>query len=332
MFAVPHAPGALADDERFDLGAWALLSPDYAAWALEASTLAGELERGLERGELSTALQPRMALLPGGGVALAGAELLARWRHPQHGFVSPARFVAVAEATGLIGPLTDFMLESAGRLLARWRVRYTHVPSLSVNVSARQFTDAALPARLEQLRGRHGVPAGLLELEVTETAAMRDGERTIAVLQELRSAGVAVSIDDFGTGFSSLAYLHRFQVGALKIDKSLVDEIGIDPHANAVCSAILQLGRTLGIKVVAEGVERVRQLEFLRLGRCDEVQGYLFGRPVPIDVFERERLDVPRVADPARRTPASDRVAAALPPVQNDTKPHPATAYPTAAA
>lgn len=289
-FAISQSPGALTEDERFDLGAWAMLSPDYAAWAREASVLAGELERGLENGELFAVIQPRMALLSGGGVELSGAEMLARWSHPQHGPIPPSRFIPIAEATGLIESLGDFMLETAARTLSEWLARYGHATGLAVNLSARQFSNSRLPEKLERLRANHGLPPGLLELEVTESAAMRDAARAVAVLGDLRTVGVPVSIDDFGTGFSSLAYLRRFEVDALKIDKSLIDDLGVDPNANAVCNAILQLGRALGIKVVAEGVEHVRQLEYLRYARCDEVQGYFFGRPVEVETFERERF------------------------------------------
>ncbi|MGE0558808.1 MAG: EAL domain-containing protein [Burkholderiales bacterium] len=289
-FANSHSPGALAEDDRFDLGAWAMLSPDYAAWAREASVLAGELDRGLASGELYAVIQPRMALVTGGGLKLAGGEMLVRWRHPQRGFVPPNRFIPIAEATGLIEPLGDFMLDTAARTLSGWLARYGHAPSLAVNLSARQFTNSRLPEKLEQLRINHDLPSGLIELEITESAAMRDAARTVAILGDLRAVRVPVSIDDFGTGFSSLAYLRQFEVDALKIDKSLIDDIGVDPNANAVCNAILQLGHTLGIKTVAEGVEHVRQLEYLRLRECDEVQGYFFGKPVEAEIFERERL------------------------------------------
>ncbi|MCZ4316577.1 EAL domain-containing protein [Comamonadaceae bacterium G21597-S1] len=313
-FAISRSPGTLAGDDRFDLGAWAMLSPDYAAWAREASVLAGELERGLHNGELFAVIQPRMALVPGGGVRLAGAEMLARWCHPQRGLVSPGQFIPIAEVTGLIEPLGDFMLETAARTLAGWLARDGQATGLAVNLSARQFSSSKLPLRLARLRSDYGLPPGLIELEVTESTAMRDADRTEAVLGELRTVGVPVSIDDFGTGFSSLAYLRRFQVDALKIDKSLIDDLGVDPHANAVCNAIVQLGRSLDIKVVAEGVEHVRQLDYLRHARCDEIQGYIFSRPLDADVFERAWLRPSRVVPASREAPrsGSDGIAAVV--------------------
>lgn len=293
MQGSPQSPGSLVEDARFDLGVWSMLAPEYAAWAHEASALAGDLERALRNGEVYAVLQPRMALRAGGGVVLAGAEALARWNHPILGPVTPDRFIPVAEATGLIEPLGEFMLEAAARVLRDWLDRFGRAPPVAVNLSARQFADAGLPQRLERVRSLHGLPVGLLELEVTESAAMRDAPRSAAVLRDLAAVGVPVAIDDFGTGYSSLAYLRRFAVSAIKIDKSLVDDIGVDPDANAVCDAILRLGQALDIRVVAEGVEHVRQLEFLRQRRCDEVQGWLFGRPVRPEVFEAERLVVP---------------------------------------
>ncbi len=310
-FAISQSPGTLAGDDRFDLGAWAMLSPDYAAWAREASVLAGELERGLRNGELFAAIQPRMKFVPGGGVSLAGAEILARWCHPRRGLVPPGQFIPIAEVTGLIEPLGDFMLETAARTLSAWLARYGRAIGLAVNLSARQFAGSKLPVQLERLRSDYHLPTGLIELEVTESTAMRDAARTEAVLGELRMVGVPVSIDDFGTGFSSLAYLRRFQVDALKIDKSLIDDLGVDPHANAVCNAIVQLGRSLDIKVVAEGVEHVRQLDFLRHACCDEIQGYIFSRPVDVDIFERVWLQPWQAARASSEAPhcGSDGIA-----------------------
>jgi diguanylate cyclase (GGDEF)-like protein len=261
-------------------------SPALAEEARARQSLRRDLERAIEKGELYPVLQPKMQLIPGGGVRLAGAEVLVRWKHGERGFVSPADFIPLAEATGLIVPLGERVLADACGLIRGWLDRHGWAPRLAVNLSARQFALPDLRQRLERVLQRASVPADLLEIEVTESAAMTDATRTAQTLAELRSIGVRVSIDDFGTGYSSLAYLRRFAVDAIKIDKSFVDDIGSDANAEAICDAILRLGQALGCKVVAEGVESEVQVSFLRRRHCDEVQGYLFSRPIAAGEFE----------------------------------------------
>jgi EAL domain-containing protein (putative c-di-GMP-specific phosphodiesterase class I) len=178
------------------------------------------------------------------------------------------------------------VLRQACAQVRAWNARYGWSPRLAVNLSARQFALPDLETRLDRALGEAGIAASLLEVEVTETAAMRDVEKTAKTLAQLRALGVKVSIDDFGTGYSSLNYLRRFAVDAIKIDKSFVDDIGADRNAEAICDAILRLGQSLGTRVVAEGVETEHQVAFLRQRRCDEVQGYFFGKPVPAAEFE----------------------------------------------
>jgi diguanylate cyclase (GGDEF)-like protein len=260
-------------------------SPELAEKARERQALARDLERAIEAGELYPVMQPRFALEPP-EARLAGAEVLLRWKSPARGMVSPGEFIPLAESTGLIVPIGDFVLRAACARIRDWLGRYGWSPRLAVNLSARQFALPDLDARLERALAEADVPAALLEVEVTETAAMRDVERSARALAQLRSLGVKVSIDDFGTGYSSLNYLRRFAVDAIKIDKSFVDDIGLDRNAEAICDAILRLGQSIGTRVVAEGVENERQVTFLRRRRCDEVQGYFFGRPVPAPEFE----------------------------------------------
>ncbi len=262
-------------------------SPQLAEEARTRQSLIRDLERALEAGELFPVLQPRLSLEPDGATKLAGAEALLRWRHPVRGMVSPGEFIPLAEATGLIVPVGEFVLHAACRQIRAWLDRYGWSPSIAVNLSARQFTLPDLEQRLEFALGEHRVPVELLEVEVTETAAMRNVARSAETLAALRSLGVRVSIDDFGTGYSSLNYLRRFAVDAIKIDKSFVDDIGADRHAEAICEAILRLGQSLGTKVIAEGVENERQAAFLRRRNCDEAQGFLFGKPLPVEEFER---------------------------------------------
>jgi diguanylate cyclase (GGDEF)-like protein len=281
---------ALARTYEEDTGAYAFFSPDLADQAHQRQTLTRELERALELGELYPVLQPKVTLTATDGTKLAGAEVLLRWRHPTRSAISPGVFIPIAESTGLIVPIGDFVLRASCARVRAWLDRYGWSPRLAVNLSAQQFAQADLVDRLERVLADSDAPADCLEVEITETSAMRDVERTGTVLGRLRSIGVRVSIDDFGTGYSSLSYLRRFGVDAIKIDKSFVDDIGTDRNAEAICDAILRLGQSLGTKVIAEGVEREEQAAFLRRRRCDEAQGFLFGRPVPVEEFEQTWL------------------------------------------
>ncbi len=272
----------------------------YSAQLAEASrerqSLARDLKHAIDAGELYPVFQPKMALTPEGGTVLAGAEVLLRWNHATRGMVRPDVFIALAESTGLMTRIGDFVLRAAAQVIRNMLDRHGWAPPLAVNLSAQQFADAALVSQITQVLADAKIPAHLLELEITETAAMKDAERTAQVLVALRAIGVRVAIDDFGTGYSSLSYLRRFAVDAIKIDKSFVDDIGTDANAEAVCDAILRLGQSLHTKIVAEGVENSCQLAFLRARRCDEVQGYLFSKPVSLSAFERDWVAVHAVA------------------------------------
>ena len=228
--------------------------------------------------------------------------------------ISPAEFIPLAETSGLIVALGEQVMDAACALMRRWLDRHGWSPKLAVNLSARQFALPDLEQRLARALAAARLTPDMLEIEITESAAMRNVEQTASVLANLRTLGVKVSIDDFGTGYSSLAYLRRFAVDAIKIDKSFVDDIGADPNAQAVCDAILRLGQALGCKVIAEGVETEVQVGYLRRQGCDEIQGYYFSAPVTATQFEARWLaatpgdlktDAPlNSADrPARRSP-----------------------------
>ena len=283
---VNEAELALERTRAEDAARYEFYSPAFGEEAKARQTLSRELERGIAAGELFPVLQPKIALMPGGGVRLSGAEVLVRWRHPSRGLVGPADFIPLAESTGLIVPLGERVLADACGLVRAWLDRHAWAPRLAVNLSARQFTLSDLDLRLERALAQARIAAEYLEVEVTESAAMKDVQRTAETLARLRALGVRVSIDDFGTGYSSLAYLKRFAPDTIKIDKSFVDDIGSDRNSEAICDAILRLGQALGCRVVAEGVETEAQVAFLRRRRCDEVQGYFFGKPVPAAEFE----------------------------------------------
>ncbi len=218
--------------------------------------------------------------------ACIGAEILLRWTDPELGVVHPAEFIPVAEESGLILPLGEWVIRSALDQLRAWIQQGKQAVPISVNVSAVQFRQADFADHLVQWSAEYGVPASLLELELTERVAMNDAQNEGAQMQRLHERGFSLSIDDFGTGYSSLSYLKRFRIHKLKIDQSFVCDITTDPEDRAIVSAIIQMARQLGFKTIAEGVETAQQLDFLRQQGCDEVQGYLIGRPMSVEDFE----------------------------------------------
>ncbi|MBS0307949.1 MAG: EAL domain-containing protein [Proteobacteria bacterium] len=218
---------------------------------------------------------------------IVGAEALIRWKHPTHGLISPANFIPVAEETGLIVPMGEWVLRTACTTAQRWRTLRPHLPTIvSVNVSARQFQSENLAGVVAQHLHTSGLPPDLLELELTETDVMRDATHTLKVLKEIKQIGVHVSLDDFGTGYSSLGYLKRFPVDYLKIDQSFVRDISVDAEDEAIANMVIMLGHSLGLKIVAEGVETQAQLAFLQAHGCDQIQGYLYSPPIPAEEFE----------------------------------------------
>ncbi len=237
------------------------------------------LHRALDRGELTLHYQPVVDL---SDHATVGVEALIRWEHPDLGLVSPDRFIPVAEESGMIIPIGAWVLEEACGQLYRWRQHglSPHAGTVEVNLSARQIDHPDLVGTVEAVLEATGLPADNLTLEITESALMRDADSALGVLQDLKRIGVALAIDDFGTGYCSLSYLHRFPLDILKIDKSFIDELEGGEGAEIV-TAVVNLAHTLGLDVVAEGVETERQLGILREMGCDYAQGYLFSRPVP---------------------------------------------------
>ena len=282
-----QAEFALSRTRAEDSGEYQFFSSGLAEEASERQRLARDLERAIGAGELFAVYQPKLALSSGGGPKVMAAETLLRWTSATRGAVSPGRFIPLAEANGLIIPIGDFVLRAACAQMRDWLDRHGWSPRLAVNLSAQQFSLPDLKDRLARVLAEHRLSPDMLEVEITETAAMRDVASTAETLAALRRLGVHVSIDDFGSGYSSLLYLHKFAVDAIKIDRSFVESIGVDHHGEAICDAVLRLGQALGTRVIAEGVETEAQLEFLRRRRCDEAQGYLIGKPVPAMEFER---------------------------------------------
>lgn len=239
----------------------------------------GDLRRGIRDGELRVHYQPRAALAGG---RIVGMEALVRWQHPERGMLPPADFIDIAEATGLIRPVTDIVLAQALDDCRAWRdvgLRLT----VAVNLSARVLLDSELPDRVAELLRSHGLPAACLELEITESAAMKDPTQAMMVLRRLRQLGVALSVDDYGTGHASLSYLSRLPVGTLKIDRSFVSTMELDDNDKAIVRSTIELAHALGLRVVAEGVETRRAWEQLLAFGCDEAQGFWLGRPGPAE-------------------------------------------------
>lgn len=249
--------------------------------ALQRLMLETRLRRALDQGEFVLYYQPIVRVADG---RVLGVEALLRWFHPELGMVSPADFIPLAEETGLIVPIGNWVLDVACRQIVRWQAQFDRPDlRLSVNLSARQFEVDDLPRTItDTLERTHLAPASL-ELELTESVVMRDPAEAERRMDELTGIGVRLAIDDFGTGYSSLAYLRRFPIHALKIDRTFTKEIERDPGSATIVKAIIGLGENLGIRVVAEGVESQAQLDLLRSWRCEEVQGYHLCRPLPAE-------------------------------------------------
>jgi EAL domain-containing protein (putative c-di-GMP-specific phosphodiesterase class I) len=245
------------------------------AGAFEQLSLQNELRHAIEARQLQLHYQPKVCGKTG---RIRGVEALLRWRHPERGMVSPAEFIPIAEEIDLINPLGEWVLRSACRQIHAWKSAGLAVPRISINVSARQLHDPGFDLNLRRLLAECGIKGDDIVLELTESALMEDADKAVSILKSLRETGAGISIDDFGTGYSSLAYLRRFPLDELKIDRSFLTESNED--SEAIASAIIALGHSLRLNVVAEGVEHERQLAFLRSRKCDEYQGYYFSKPI----------------------------------------------------
>ena len=242
-----------------------------------------DLRRAIEAGEMCLFYQPQVNATTG---EMTGAEALIRWRHPRRGLVAPADFITLAEETDLIKPLGEWVLQTVCGAISRWHGMGLRQIPVSINLSIPNFMEADLVENLEVALHRFGIEAKWLTLEITETVLMSDTERTVARLHVLREKGFGLSMDDFGTGFSSLSYLKRFPVHELKIDRSFVRDATRGGLDAAIAGSIIELGKQFGLDVVAEGVETVEQAAFLVSRGCTAHQGYLYARPMPVEDFE----------------------------------------------
>jgi diguanylate cyclase (GGDEF)-like protein len=267
-------------------------SPSMNVHTVERLQLESDLTHALERGEFLLHYQPKVETATG---LITGTEALLRWNHPLHGLIPPLEFIPLAEETGLIVPIGEWVLATACARNKAWQDQGPTKLTIAVNLSARQFADPLLLPKLTRIINASGLDPSSLELEITESMVMSDADGAVAVLAGLKSIGVQVAIDDFGTGYSSLGYLKRFPIDILKVDRSFIRDIPGDTGDKNITSAIIVMAHSLRLKVVAEGVETEGQLKFLRTQCCDAVQGYLLYRPLPESevaaVLELNRLD-----------------------------------------
>ena len=256
----------------------AFYRPELTQEVRTRGALRRELARGIQDGELELHYQPKISSTDG---TVAGLEALLRWQHPHRGLLAPGLFVPLAEETGLIETLGDWVLADACAQIGRWQAIGITPPRIAINLSAAQLRHGAVASRLRSLIEEVDIPPALLELELTESVLLDDDPRVHRELEELRQLGVAIALDDFGTGYSSLSYLHRLHLRTVKIDRSLISQFG-DHRAETICSHVVRLAHDLGLVVVAEGIETWRHAEIARSIGFDELQGYWFARPAPV--------------------------------------------------
>ena len=279
-----NADAAMSRAKERGRNTYRFYAPDMNTKALERLSLEGRLRRALEREEFALNYQPRVALDSG---QMIGMEVLLRWRNSELGDVSPGQFIPLAEDTGLIVPISEWVLHTACAQNRAWQEAGLSPLNVSVNLSARQFRQKGLKDTITRVLQDTNLEPKHLELELTEGLLMEDTKASSTTLTDLKAMGLHVSVDDFGTGYSSLSYLKRFSLDTLKIDQSFVHDITSDADSAAIANSIIALARSLRMRVVAEGVETEEQLDFLRTHDCDEIQGYLYSRPLPTEAFEQ---------------------------------------------
>jgi len=254
---------------------------DLNKLAVRRHQLANELRAAIGHGEIDLAFQPQFNIPKN---KVIGAEVLVRWNSPVLGQISPAEFIPIAENTGLIKEISDWVMENACKVIAKCLKQKLDI-RLAVNLSAMQFKQADLASQIAKTLSKYQVPAKCLELEITESMLMRDVNKAISVLEKFKQMQIRIAIDDFGTGYSSLAYLRRFPLDALKIDHSFIKELVTNSDDSAITLAIISMAKSLRLEVIAEGVETQQQLDFLKQNNCDDIQGYYFSKPLPAKEF-----------------------------------------------
>jgi EAL domain-containing protein (putative c-di-GMP-specific phosphodiesterase class I) len=281
---------ALQNARAGGVGNWSVFDSEMGRVADHRQWVESELHTAFERGDFDLHYQPQLDLPTG---RIIGYEALIRWNHPERGMIPPMEFIQIAEETGMINPIGEWVLRKACS-------DARHLPNdcfVAVNISPVQFMTKDFVGVVRDTMRATGIKPSRLELEVTETAMMQDRDRAAAILKELAEMGISVAVDDFGTGYSNLSYLIDFSFGKLKIDRSFVSRIDTDSSSGAVVSTIVGLSRALGVSIIAEGVETESQATLLRAAGCEVVQGYLIGRPAPL----KFRLGDEHATDEVRR-------------------------------
>jgi diguanylate cyclase (GGDEF)-like protein/PAS domain S-box-containing protein len=279
---IRNADAAMYHAKRAGRNCHMFYSAEMNAAAVEKLLLKSKLRRALERDEFVLRYQPKVDL---GSDKVVGAEALLRWRLPGHGEIAPAQFIPLAEESRLILDIGAWVLDHVCGDYAQWRRQVTDPGRVAINLSLKELNQASFIPRCRSVFEKHGVSPACVELEITETTLMIDAERTLPLLDELRAMGVHLSIDDFGTGYSSLSALQHFPIGTLKIDQSFVRNAADDPDDATIVRTIIEMGRSLGLQVLAEGIETAQQRRFLLDNGCQYGQGRLFGEPVSADAF-----------------------------------------------
>jgi EAL domain-containing protein (putative c-di-GMP-specific phosphodiesterase class I) len=279
-----HADAAMYHTKETGRNGYTFFTPSMQLSANRQLRLLQDLRKAITRNELVLHYQPKF---PAAGAPATGAEALLRWQHPELGLLAPDVFIPIAERSGLILPIGDWVLDRACAQLRAWHDAGHAEWSMAVNLSPLQFSSPALLDSVREALERHRIKPACLTLEITETTAMKDVDASLAILNDLTAMGVHIAIDDFGTGYSSLLYLKRMPATELKIDRAFVHDLECNAEDAAIVSSIIALGRTLQLQVVAEGVETQAQREYLSELGCDQLQGYHLGRPMDADEFLR---------------------------------------------
>ena len=273
-----HADLAMYFCKRRAPGSYAFFDVSMNEGVLQRYTIESKLRGALERGELSLHYQPQISLSTS---EVTGMEALLRWTHPELGVVPPSEFIPIAEASGLIVPIGEWVLRTACQQARKWHEEGLAVPRISVNVAARQFAMHNFAAQVAAILAEVGLTSTLLELEITESMIMLEEARAARLMDQLHAIGVSIAIDDFGTGYSNFQRLHRMAIDRLKIDRSFIRDLGNDTGDRAIAAAILSMARVLKVEVVAEGVETFAQFRFLQEHQCAHCQGFLLSRALP---------------------------------------------------
>jgi diguanylate cyclase (GGDEF)-like protein/PAS domain S-box-containing protein len=279
---IKNADTAMYQAKENGRQSYQFFKPAMNVRAVERQSIEESLRRALERDEFLVHYQPKVNLTTG---EISGAEALIRWRHPVRGMVPPSDFIPIAEDCGLILPIGNWVLREACKQAQAWMAAGLPLASMAVNISAMEFRDESFLDGVFRILHETGLDPGALELELTESVLMKRAESTESILKALRAGGVQLAVDDFGTGYSSLSYLRKFPIDALKIDQSFVRQITTAPDETTIVTAVISMGRSMKLRVIAEGVETREELTFLQAHHCDEAQGYYFSRPVLPEQF-----------------------------------------------